>query len=115
MMMAIVFNAWTELHVVVPRRAEGKESTPFCAQDNDRHGDYHAFGVRRDSNLQSYPHAIQGIHAQEQSIHLADGDPRIHPRQTETPQALRDLVTDGYLRQVPIDPMTGNSNSWRVI
>jgi general secretion pathway protein G len=37
-----------------------------------------------------------------------------HDKQ-KTPQTLRDLVTDGYLRQVPIDPMTGNSNSWRVI
>jgi general secretion pathway protein G len=33
----------------------------------------------------------------------------------KTPRTLRDLVTDGYLRQVPIDPMTGNSNSWIVI
>jgi type II secretory pathway pseudopilin PulG len=37
-----------------------------------------------------------------------------HDKQ-KTPQTLRDLVTDGYLRQLPIDPMTGNSNSWMVI
>jgi general secretion pathway protein G len=37
-----------------------------------------------------------------------------HDKQ-KTPRTLRDLVTDGYLRQVPIDPMTGNSNSWIVI
>jgi hypothetical protein len=37
-----------------------------------------------------------------------------HDKQ-QTPQTLRDLVTDGYLKQVPIDPMTGNSNSWMVI
>ncbi len=26
----------------------------------------------------------------------------------KAPQTLEDLVSDGYLRQVPIDPMTGN-------
>ena len=33
----------------------------------------------------------------------------------KAPQALQDLVTDGYLRIVPVDPMTGNSESWKVI
>jgi len=25
------------------------------------------------------------------------------------------LVSDGYLRQVPIDPMTNNADSWKII
>jgi general secretion pathway protein G len=33
----------------------------------------------------------------------------------KAPQTLDDLVSDGYLRQVPIDPITGNSTSWRLI
>ena len=33
----------------------------------------------------------------------------------KAPQSLQDLVTEGYLREVPIDPMTGNNQSWRVI
>ena len=33
----------------------------------------------------------------------------------KAPQTLDDLVTDGYLRQVPIDPMTGTSDSWKLI
>jgi general secretion pathway protein G len=33
----------------------------------------------------------------------------------KAPQTLDDLVMDGYLRQVPMDPMTGNSSSWRII
>ncbi len=33
----------------------------------------------------------------------------------KAPQTLEDLVTDGYLRQVPIDPMTGNADSWKLI
>jgi general secretion pathway protein G len=32
----------------------------------------------------------------------------------KAPQSLQDLVTEGYLREVPIDPMTGTSQSWKV-
>ena len=32
----------------------------------------------------------------------------------KAPQSLDDLVSDGYLRQVPIDPITGN-NQWQII
>ena len=31
------------------------------------------------------------------------------------PQTLEDLVSEGYLRQVPIDPFTESSDSWEVI
>src|SRR5690349_4917852 len=33
----------------------------------------------------------------------------------KAPQALQDLVSDGYLREVPLDPMTGSSDSWKII
>jgi general secretion pathway protein G len=33
----------------------------------------------------------------------------------KAPQQLRDLVEAGYLRQVPVDPMTGSSETWRII
>jgi len=33
----------------------------------------------------------------------------------KAPQTLQDLVSDGYLREVPMDPMTGNSDSWKII
>ena len=32
----------------------------------------------------------------------------------KAPQSLQDLVTDGYLRAIPVDPMTGTTN-WRTI
>lgn len=32
----------------------------------------------------------------------------------KAPQSLRDLVESGYLRQVPMDPMTGSSETWRI-
>ena len=33
----------------------------------------------------------------------------------KAPQALQDLVTEGYLRDVPIDPITGSNQTWRLI
>ena len=33
----------------------------------------------------------------------------------KAPQTLQDLVTDGYLRQVPVDPITATSDSWKII
>ena len=33
----------------------------------------------------------------------------------KAPQTLEDLVNEGYLRAVPIDPVTGNSTSWRLV
>jgi general secretion pathway protein G len=37
--------------------------------------------------------------------HLLAGDP----------QSLQDLVTEGYLRDIPIDPMTGSNQTWKII
>lgn len=33
----------------------------------------------------------------------------------KAPQSLEDLVRDGYLRQIPEDPMTGSNQTWRII
>jgi general secretion pathway protein G len=33
----------------------------------------------------------------------------------KAPQTLEDLVTAGYLRKIPIDPVTGNERSWKII
>jgi general secretion pathway protein G len=33
----------------------------------------------------------------------------------KAPQTLQDLVSDGYLRQVPTDPITGSADSWKLI
>ena len=32
----------------------------------------------------------------------------------KAPQTLQDLVNQGYLRAVPIDPMTGSNQTWRI-
>jgi len=33
----------------------------------------------------------------------------------KAPQTLADLVSEGYLRDVPLDPMTGSNSTWRII
>ena len=33
----------------------------------------------------------------------------------KAPQTLQDLVSEGYLRNVPVDPMTGPDQSWKTI
>lgn len=33
----------------------------------------------------------------------------------KAPQALQDLVQEGYLRSVPIDPMTSSDQTWKII
>jgi len=33
----------------------------------------------------------------------------------KAPQSLNDLVMEGYLREVPVDPMTGSSQTWKTI
>jgi general secretion pathway protein G len=33
----------------------------------------------------------------------------------KAPQTLQDLVNDGYLRVVPIDPITGTDQTWKLI
>ena len=33
----------------------------------------------------------------------------------KAPQNLQDLVTEGYLAKMPVDPMTGNNQSWRIV
>ncbi|MBK5292861.1 MAG: type II secretion system protein [Acidobacteriia bacterium] len=33
----------------------------------------------------------------------------------KAPQSLQDLVSEGYLRQIPEDPITGNNQSWKIV
>lgn len=33
----------------------------------------------------------------------------------KAPQSLEDLVREGYLRQIPVDPMTNSNQTWQVI
>ena len=33
----------------------------------------------------------------------------------KAPQSLQDMVTDGYLREVPRDPITASNDSWKIV
>ncbi len=33
----------------------------------------------------------------------------------KAPQALQDLVSEGYLREVPRDPVAGDNTSWKIV
>ena len=33
----------------------------------------------------------------------------------KAPQSLQDLVTEGYLRTIPLDPITSSNTTWRII
>ncbi len=33
----------------------------------------------------------------------------------KAPESLQDLVSDGYLRQIPQDPITGSDQTWKII
>jgi general secretion pathway protein G len=33
----------------------------------------------------------------------------------KAPQTLDDLVSEGYLREIPVDPMTGSNQTWKTI
>lgn len=33
----------------------------------------------------------------------------------KAPQSLQDLVQEGYLRAVPVDPMTGSDRDWKIV
>jgi len=33
----------------------------------------------------------------------------------KAPQSLQDLVTEGYLRAIPVDPMTGSNDTWKTV
>lgn len=33
----------------------------------------------------------------------------------KAPQSLDDLVREGYLRQIPVDPITGTNTSWKLV
>ena len=34
---------------------------------------------------------------------------------TKAPQALQDLVSEGYLKRIPDDPITGSNQTWKII
>jgi len=46
---------------------------------------------------------------------LREAIDKFYLREQHYPRTLRDLVTDGFLKEIPIDPFTASRTSWRVI
>jgi general secretion pathway protein G len=51
----------------------------------------------------------------EDLFRLRDAIDQYHADRGKYPQSLEDLVTDGYLREVPKDPITGSTDTWQTV
>jgi general secretion pathway protein G len=54
--------------------------------------------------------------ALKQDLHtLRDAIDQYTQDKNKAPQSLQDLVSAGYLRLIPVDPMTGSADSWTTV
>jgi general secretion pathway protein G len=54
--------------------------------------------------------------ALKQDLHtLRDAIDQYTQDKNKAPQTLQDLVSAGYLRLIPVDPMTGSADSWTTV
>jgi general secretion pathway protein G len=51
----------------------------------------------------------------EDLYRMRDAIDQYYADKTKYPQALQDLVSDGYLREIPKDPMTDSAESWTTV
>jgi general secretion pathway protein G len=51
----------------------------------------------------------------EDLFRLRDAIDQYYADKNKWPQALQDLVTDGYVREIPKDPMTDSAESWQTV
>lgn len=51
----------------------------------------------------------------EDLFRLRDAIDQYHADRNRYPESLESLVTDGYLRQVPVDPMTESTGTWQIV
>ena len=51
----------------------------------------------------------------EDLFRLRDAIDQYYADKNKWPQALQDLVTDGYVRKVPEDPITNSADSWQTV
>ena len=66
--------------------------------------------------LVGYRNAITGSREavlKEDLFRMRDAIDQYYADKGEYPSTLENLVTDGYLRRIPEDPLTGSSETWR--
>lgn len=51
----------------------------------------------------------------EDLFRMRDAIDQYHADKGKYPQGLEDLVTDGYLREVPKDPITASADTWQTV
>ena len=51
----------------------------------------------------------------EDLYRMRDAIDQYYADKIKYPQALQDLVTDGYLREIPKDPMTDSADTWTTV
>jgi general secretion pathway protein G len=51
----------------------------------------------------------------EDLFRLRDAIDQYYADKNKWPQSLQDLVTDGYVREVPKDPITDSADSWQTV
>jgi general secretion pathway protein G len=51
----------------------------------------------------------------EDLFRMRDAIDQYYADKNKYPQALQDLVSDGYLREIPKDPMTDSADTWQTV
>jgi len=59
----------------------------------------------------SVTRAQEGV-LKENLFRMRDAIDQFYADKTKYPQSLADLVSEGYLREIPVDPMTRSKDSW---
>jgi general secretion pathway protein G len=49
----------------------------------------------------------------ENLFRMRDAIDQFYADKTKYPQSLQDLVSEGYIREIPTDPMTGSKDTWQ--
>ena len=57
-------------------------------------------------------HRAQEATLKENLFRMNDAIDQYYADKSKYPQSLEDLVTDGYLREIPEDPMTDSAETW---
>ena len=71
-----------------------------------------SIGMARYSN--SVVRAREAV-LKEDLFRMRDAIDQYYADKTKYPSSLEDLVTDGYLREIPVDPITNSKETWQAI
>jgi general secretion pathway protein G len=71
-----------------------------------------SLGMNQYKNSQTY--AKEAV-LKEDLFRMRDAIDQYHVDKNKYPQSLEDLVSDGYLREIPKDPITQSSDTWQSV